>query len=96
MGEAVTIWGNLMRWEANNNQVLVPKLWDWLWILNRLIRFGHMYLFCIHYILSKVILFAKLFILMSFFTTSINFILESPNIKYIYIPNNLERGYDIQ
>lgn len=30
----------------NNNQVLVPKFWNWLWIFNKLIRVRHIYFFC--------------------------------------------------
>ena len=29
----------------NNNQALDPNFWGWLWILNRLVRVGHMYSF---------------------------------------------------
>ena len=27
----------------NNNQAVVAKLWGWLWMLNRLIKFGFMH-----------------------------------------------------
>jgi len=31
--------------QFNNNQALVPKFWDRLWILYRLVKISHMYCF---------------------------------------------------
>ena len=30
-----------------NNKVLVPKFWDQLWILNKLVKVSHMYMYWI-------------------------------------------------
>ena len=38
-----------------NNKNLVPKIWGWLWILNKLVSIGHMYSSFPYSILSKVV-----------------------------------------
>ena len=38
-----------------NNKNLVPKIWGWLWILNKLVSIGHMYSSFPYSILSKVL-----------------------------------------
>ena len=37
----------------NNNKTLIPKFLDWLWILNKLIKVGHIYYFPSFYSIRK-------------------------------------------
>lgn len=34
-------------YNINNNQVLIPQYWCWLWIINKLVKINHMYFFFI-------------------------------------------------
>jgi hypothetical protein len=63
----------------NNNQSLITKLWDRLWILNKLYRADN------HFILSQVILYIISLMNMSFFffTSSTNAILNLPLLFFI-------------